>query len=475
MMSFTSVRSICTASLHVLAGPCRVLAWIAAVMLLTTILVPAVTAAETYTLEEQDGQAFLVSNTVQVKGALQTSLREGKAASLPLDVKATLVYYSRMLPPAGRDARNWRALRDYRQAESTIKVDDNTTSARLRESRNLVVAEGQQDGITFYSPKGAMEHGEWELLRMPGDVLATLPLLPRTAVEIGESWQPDSWVTQCLTGTEAVLKSDLTCTLDSVSGQVAKVSFKGTLEGAIDGAQTELELSGHYLFDLNRKLIKAVELTQKEKRSVGAVSPGMDVTATVKVERQPVSSPDTLADAALAAIPLDAAAEAMRFEFRSLWNVYFHYDRDWHIFHQSATVAVLRLLDKGSLIAQCNISPIPPAAPGGHTAEDQFQADIRESLGERLVEITKAEQLKTGDDRYLYRVTAEGRAGKIDMQWIFYLCAAPDGRQVSFVFAVEKGLIEKLDNRDLGIVSNVQFLTPAAPRPAAATPGSSRQ
>ena len=469
MISSFAAYAILRTVVRRVATPARLLAWLTAVVLLTAILAPAVTAADSYALEERSNPVCQVTNTVDVTGSLQTALREGKAVQLALDVKASLVFSSRPLPGAGRDARALRALRQYEKAVSTIKVDDGTTSVRLRDSRHTIVAEGQRHGIDFYSPGRALEHSEWELLRMPGDIQAILPLLPPKEVSIGETWQPDSWVVQCLTGTEAVLKSSLDCKLESVNGPIARIGFSGSVEGATDGAQTEITLKGHVLFDVKQKLVTVVELEQHEKRSVGAVSPGMDVTARVAVVRRLLDKTDGPAVAAAATVPLDPPETELHFEFRSPWNLQFHYDRNWHLFHQSAQVAVLRLLEKGSLIAQCNISRIPQTTPGNHTPEDQFQADIRQSLGERLTQITRAEQIKTGDDRYLYRVTAEGTANKIDMVWIFYLCAAPDGRQVSFVFAVEKKLLEQLDNRDLGMVSNLQFTRTVGPQPAAAS------
>jgi hypothetical protein len=154
-------------------------------------------------------------------------------------------------------------------------------------------------------------------------------------------------------------------------------------------------------------------------------------------------------------------------EFRSPWNVQFAYDRNWHVFHQSDKTAVLRLLDKGSLIAQCNLSPAPAAAPGQHTPDDQFQKDIRNSLGDRVRTIEQAELLKSGDNTYRYRVTVVGEANKIPMHWIYYLCADPSGRQVAFVFAVESKLREQLGNRDLGIVQSLEFL-PEVREPAKA-------
>ncbi|MGH7129484.1 MAG: hypothetical protein ACREIV_13020, partial [Planctomycetaceae bacterium] len=190
------------------------------------------------------------------------------------------------------------------------------------------------------------------------------------------------------------------------------------------------------------------------------VSAGLDVTAKAVVTRRLADSPGPLTDTAARSVPLEPQPQSYRLGFQSPWNVTFEYERGWHVFHNSAQVAVLRLLDQGSLIAQCNITQVPAAPAGRHTPPERFQADIRSSLGESLREITAAEPLLSRDGRYLFRVIAEGQANDVEMVWIYYLVADASGRQLSFVFAVEKGLREKLAGRDRDIISSLEFLKP---------------
>src|SRR5690606_6270243 len=134
-------------------------------------------------------------------------------------------------------------------------------------------------------------------------------------------------------------------------------------------------------------------------------------------------------------------------------------------FYRNREVAVLRLLDRGSLVAQCNISPIPSVPAGEHTPLERFQADIQTSLGEKLKTIQPAEKLPSTDGRIVYRVVAEGEAAELPMQWIYYLCASPSGKQLSLVFAVESQLLETLDSQDRKIVQSLRFDdSPSAPQ-----------
>ena len=171
----------------------------------------------------------------------------------------------------------------------------------------------------------------------------------------------------------------------------------------------------------------------------------------------------SLTKEAAAAVPLEPPAALTQLIFHAPWNVEFRHDREWHVFQQSEQIAVLRLVDQGNFVAQCNLAPVRPANRGEHVTETQFQSDIRTSLGTRLKAIEKAEIVPTGDDRFLFRVTATGEANKIPITWIYYLCAAPNGLQTSFVFAVETALREKLGNRDLEMLKSLRFVEQPKP------------
>ena len=222
----------------------------------------------------------------------------------------------------------------------------------------------------------------------------------------------------------------------------------GTAEGATLGATTGVRWTGEFTFDRQQKLITRLRLNQTEKRSVGAVSPGMEVSTDVVLERSladEAADAKLLSNAAVAEVPVEPTADMQFLRFES-WGLRFFHDRSWHQFHQTNDVAVFRLMEQGSLVAQVNISPIPAVAAGSHTPDDQFRADIKQSLGKKLKSITKAEQLpprNASDRRFLFRVIVDGESDSVPMTWHYHLCASPTGQQVAFVFAVETKLLEK--------------------------------
>lgn len=434
--------------------------------------------AKTYEIKEptNDSRTYNINSTIKVDGQLETAIKTGKARSLKLDVDGELQYLERKLPGTGRDAKALRSLRYYELATAKIDVQGQKTFARGRDKHRLIVAECTTEGLSLHSPTDPLMPSELELLNSPGDCLPVNALLPNSEVEVGETWTPDRWVLQSLTGLEAVLKSELTCKLESVENELAVISFKGKIDGATVGAQTEISVTGKFRFRLDENFMSHLEMEQTEKRSVGSVSPGMKVTANVSWDRKLEETPGPLTDEVVASIPLETKPESKFLSFEPPWDVRLLLPRDWYVFHQTNQVAVLRLLDKGSLIAQANISKIPSAKPGSHTPEEQFQQDIRTSLGDKLVKILKAENLSPADGKYIHRVTVAGKANEIPVRWIYYLCAAPSGKQVSFVFTVDEKLLDQLNDRDTDLILSLEFLKPkAAPVQAGPTDSSERK
>lgn len=448
--------------------------WQGCVLLILAVCDAFVFAAEKIELAEPeaDARVRLVRSHVQVSGQLQTAASGGKKIPLKLSADAQYRFFERRLNGAGRDAETLRSVRLYRFANNEAEVipadapagaTPKKSTLKLPENKHLIVAHGRREGAMLYSPTATLTYDQLDLISTPGDSLSVLSLLPREEITTGDSWKPESWAVQMLCGIEAMTKGDLTCKLEEADAKAARVTFSGSGEGATLGAPTTVQLTGEFTFDRLAKLMTRVRVKQTEIRAIGAARPGLEVTASVTLERSLAddnSEAKLLSDAAAAELPVEPAAEMQFLRFES-WGIRFYHDRNWHQFHQTNDVAVLRLMEHGSLLAQVNVSPIPAAAAGSHTPAEQFQTDIRQTLGKKLKSITQAEPLKprnANDRRFLFRVTADGEADGVPMTWFYHLCAAPNGQQVSFVFAVETKNLEKFNSRDLSLVRLLEFV-----------------
>ncbi len=404
-----------------------------------------------------DERVFSVRCRLEVAGDLQTAAPDSKGVTLPLKVDGRLSFLERRLPAGGKDAEAFRAARSYQVGEARIEVSGQPNENHLPANGRLIVAEGRSNGVRLWSPSEPLTFDTLDLLSTPGDSLALHALLPETEVETGDTWKPAYWVLPLLTGVEAVSKHELTCRLEKIDEKFAVIAVSGSVEGAIDGAFTKIAVTGQVAWSLKGNHIRQAKIEQKEERTVGVVSPGMKVTATMYVDRQPSSLDGPLSGNRVDSIPIVPEPEQLALQFSSPWDFHFECDRNWHLFHQTEDVAVLRLVEKGSLIAQCNVSKVPQVAAGSHTPEQTFQGDVQTALAGQLQQIVKAEQLETTDGRWLYRVTGNGMSNGRPMTWYYYLCAAPDGRQVAFAFSLETRFVEQFANRDLGFARSLTF------------------
>lgn len=430
---------------------------------------------KTYKLEEpaDDIRVFGVGMRVQVNGKLQVSTADkDKVAPLALNVSAALSYRERRMVGLGRDALGLRALREYEMTEATIDVADQKTQLKLDDRLKLMVIQGRPDGVEQYSLGGPLTTNDLDLIRAPADSLAFSALLPSKEIAIGESWSPPAWAVQVFVGVEAVTKSELKCTLESVQESIAKIRIDATLDGATGGAPTKIAVQGTLDYDLESKSISAGDLTQTEQRQVGAISPGLDVKARVRLLRKPAQDGGRLADAKLieqVATEPEPTAKFLRFD--SPWKLSLLHSRAWYLFHQTDKVAIFRLLEQGSLIAQCNLSQIATLKPGMHTSEEEFQTDIQTQLEDSLSKIESAKVIPAKNGRFVFQVIATGTAKTRDLTWIYYLIADPSGRQVSLQFALDSTLLEHLKDRDRELVDSLRFV----PSSAALSPAPRKQ
>ena len=99
------------------------------------------------------------------------------------------------------------------------------SSLKLPETKHLIVAHGKREGPYLYSPTATLTFEQLDLVRVPGDSLSMLALLPREAVQPGDSWKPETWAVQMLTGIEAMTKGEITCKLEEATDATARVTF----------------------------------------------------------------------------------------------------------------------------------------------------------------------------------------------------------------------------------------------------------
>jgi hypothetical protein len=399
-------------------------------------------------------------------------------------VDGTFAYDEARLDDSG-SLTHRRAARYYRSAAATIKVDTRTDSPSLRDDRRLIQISSSKDGIVISSPSGPLTREELELIDIPADSLVIDTLLPAEAVNPGDSWTPPADSVGRLLGLDAVAHSEVQCKLQEVHASGAEISISGPLNGAVGGVATEIELDGKGLFDLEQNRLVSIQLRIKERRSAGFISPGFRVVATLKMDIAPLAGSDQLTDEVIKSI----TAECNRSELAAksptpstgvgrgegvadlapplllqprAGAYQLVYDRRWHVTRDEPELAVLRLIDRGELIAQCNISPLAKLPAETRFTLEDFQSDVEHVLGERFARFESAAERKTQSGLRVLRVVAAGTASDLPIEWRYYLAIDPEGRRVALTFTMESNLADRFADADQMIVESLEMLAPAA-------------
>ncbi len=375
-----------------------------------------------------------------------------------MSVDCNLDYYEKTLavPTSGEGIS--RTVRAYNQAEVLIKIGDNEFKPALRPRRSLIVDEITPQGALLFSPRGPLTREELDLIEVPGNSLLMDRLLPEKPVAVGETWKHSEKLMAQLLGLDEVGQTDVQSTLKEVTDRVARFEMSGNVAGAIDGVASEIEIKARYRFDLKLKRIDWSGMVIKEKRRSSPVSDGLDVAAVLQMTIVPAGPTERFSEADLKDLPAQSSPELIRLSQSSKqggWEIV--YDRNWHIYRDQEDAAVLRRIEGGELIAQCNLSSLPQAKPDKSVSLEEFQEDIKRALAKEFQEFITAGQTIDQFGRRVLRVAVRGKASDLPILWTYYHITNQQGRQMGLVFTFEEKYAERFAKADQELVDALQF------------------
>ena len=433
-----------------------------AAMAVTVPSVPAFARETGYSLRtgRASGAVDLVEVALDVGGDLRI-VEDGKERRMKTNVAANFVYHEKSLQVGKGADSPMRSLRHYREAVGTIKSGDHQYEPVLRDERRLIALEIDQPRVTLFSPQGALRFEELELIDVLANSLLLEQLLPSRAVALGNQWEHSNELIAALLGLDTVTSNDVKSTLTEVADGKARFELSGRVEGAEDDVSTEIALKGKYQFDLKTRRITWFGLLVREDRAVGHVDTGFDVTARVQMRITPGAHSEHLAPDALANVPLQSTAELTQLSYESAGGKWrFLHDRRWFVITEEDDRAVLRLIDQGDRLAQCNVAFLAPAADATELTLEQFQKDIVGALGENFKSSVRASQQHDETDYRVFQVVAEGETSNVPMQWIYYLVTDRHGHRVVLAFVLEKEMVDRFEQADAKLVGTLRLSEP---------------
>ena len=136
---------------------------------------------------------------------------------------------------------------------------------------------------------------------------------------------------------------------------------------------------------------------------------------------------------------------------------------------------MLRFVDQGDLVAQCNIVDLPDGQANRQVSLKEFQADVERAMGDREVQFLDASRAAGRKRSTILRITVETVENEIPVRWIHYYVANAEGRRAAITVVLEKSLVEQFGNEDLRLLESFEFSVPTAGPRQAAQPNTDRK
>jgi hypothetical protein len=442
------------------------------------------------------GSASRVRVELKAQGLLRPGLPPGNVpaeARLPkprsLDVQTRLVFSERVVDldeespiasgkgdgtsgtadRAASRGRPRKVVRHVIQAASAVNGEIRPMSAMLRPEVSLLVAERrQQEGpVVVVSPAGPLTRSELELVQAVGDPMALGDLLPGGAIGVGRRWRAGEGAAQVLSGYDVITANELDASLESVDGTKARIRLHGRIEGSVMGGQGLINCEGLVTFDRQMGWIDRLEVNRSETRRPGPIELGLDLKSTLTMIRHPEQPPATLSDAALANVSLEITPRSERLLVLAPdGKATLLHDRHWHGFWDDPKLVILKRVEGGQVVAQCNLSVGPAAGRGRHQDPTQFRDDIRRALKERFVQFLGVGEVD-GDPAggFRFKVGVQGREGNLGVVWYYYLVASPAGDQLVAIFTLADPYAKAFGDQDAEMIGTLRWDRAQQPSP----------
>jgi len=429
-------------------------------------------------------------------------------ARFDFDETSTAVSSTAVSSTAGAEPRPAAAVvRRYADATAEIRAGDRTARRALApDARSVLVARIGTTPMPFLAD-GFLSGDEADLLDTPFDPLLLEGLLPATQVVVGDTWHVAGDVAAGLLAIDTVESGTIDARLEEVADGVAVVSLSGIVDGAADGVPTHVTIEGT-LSTAARRVpvdddradavaapaerfelwgpVARIGATVRERRQASHVAPGFDLEARLALAQAPIAAADVRDPAARPADPAEVGMPAPRRRGAGMPGRIWHRDpagrfdlvRDarWRVVEDGPGGLVMRLIDRGALVAQCSVTALDlsGAAPAPPTVAD-LERDVQRSLTGQVLRTEAGAELAAADGTRIVRVASSGTAGGLPFQWIHYVLTAADGSRVNVTFMFESSLRGRFADADTHLIGGVRAgRADRVARRAAADDGSGR-
>jgi len=430
---------------------------------------PAAPVGDLVTIRPDVPDLMRVRIEIDVKGNVNVSenplASKKRQRSFPIQSEALLDFEQRMLRPRGVDRSSdvVAVERYYHRASSNSTLNKTSSKQTLRESIRHSLVRRDTLPEVVYSPDSYFTHGELSLLRSPVSSVDVESWLPTEPVAVGDRYEIGLLSLCSELNLSSVDSGKVDCEVIEITNDHVRFQLKGELEGSIEGVNTRQQLLGKMTWDRQAGLCTWLALAIHETRDIGKAEPGFDVSATIRMVRRPMESPVALPPQA-AEIDFSNPAPPNRLyvELQSrhaLAGVMM--DRRWRLIRDVPGSAVMRMIENDNSVAQCNLRPLVDLPEGKQLTLEAFEADVKRTLGDKLVQMVEADQRMSAQDLRVLRVVADGQTQGVPIRWIMMHFSDRQGRRLQATVTLAADQIERFAGNDVQLADSLRFLKPA--------------
>lgn len=397
---------------------------------------------------------------LDVTGTIRLKPGSAPERSLPLELSGKFQYQEKLI----QTEPSIQVARHYESATADIRVGGGASQAELVDGQRDYVLEKNPDPRTaklrFRRPDGPITAEQSELIEVPVDSGQLQALLPvGKTVALKSKWKPEADSLAALLWIDNVTQSEVECTLHQVKGNEAVIFCTGQVLGGANGVAAELRLTGQLNYDIKKDLVTSYKFTVQDKRAISQAQPGFEITAKIDARLAPAASNDILSDALISSWDIDEAAPATAMEFRSDHGGFrFLHDASWTVIQDTKPVTVLRLVDQGDLVAQCNISRLQDLSEGHRISMNEFKLDVQKAITPNQGQVIQDETIVGYDGAEVLRVVAGGVIEQVPLQWIYYHITNKKGQRVALIVSLENEMLDRFQEADRSIIETLELL-----------------
>ncbi len=372
---------------------------------------------------------------------------------LPLEVRARLSFEQQSVVSAKQ------AIRYYRQASAKITIDKKTHESTLEKTNQTIGAflagnRSLTKPVLFASEIDILKQSELELITTPFDCLSLPGFFSKNGTELNKPWRPADQDLVNVLAINRLYTNEVELTVKAHNEREIKIYVTGRATGEVDGEDISVELRGVALIDNRKNFVKSLRVNLIENRNAGQIAPGFE--GTVKLDMKAAAKDTT------EVIPPPAIARAKKFRHQKLaWkpanSFLIYFDPRWRLITDEDQAAVLRLLDDGDVLAQCNVVQLPNRPSNNFLGLKEFADEVGNIIDDSPAKVIASYERETPRGIKVLQVEVLGEEREIPIRWVYNHVAHEDGRQLTFVFTVEDEVYDRFSQFGHSLIDSVIF------------------